>query len=166
MSGRGLTIALLASAAVNVFLIGAAVGLLATNALSPGGPGAPPPNPLRVAADQLNPTDRDALLLLMQDQVQANGPVLLDARKARREARRLMQAQPFDRAATAAALARARADDRQVRGQLEEAVVDFAAKLSPQERAVLSAGVMRAPAPRLPVRQGWLAKLGFAPPPS
>ena len=162
MNGRGLTIALLASAAVNVFLIGAAAGLILTNAFAPGGPQAPAPNPLRAAADRLDPNDRDALLQLMQDQVQANGPVLLDARKARREARRLMQAQPFDAAATAAALARARADDLQVRGQLEQAVVDFAARLSPQERARLSAGIMRPPPPPS-AHPGLLARLGLAP---
>jgi uncharacterized membrane protein len=166
MSARGLTIALLASAALNVFVIGAGAGLLASHAFSPaGGAGGPPQNPLRAAAERLDPADREALLQLMQDQVQANGPLLVDARKARREARALMLAQPFDRAATAAALGRARADEIQVRGRLEDAVVDFAARLSPQARATLSSGIMRATAPRRPARHAFLARLGLREPP-
>jgi uncharacterized membrane protein len=143
MSGRGLTIALVASAALNVFIIGAVAGLWVTHGFPDGGP-----PPLHAAADRLNPTDRAALQQVMHDQMEANGPVLLDARKARREARQLMLAQPFDPAATAAALARARADDQQIRAQFETAVVNFAATLSPQERAVLSTGLMRGNGPR------------------
>ncbi|MDR3513219.1 MAG: periplasmic heavy metal sensor [Caulobacteraceae bacterium] len=166
MSPRGLTIALLASAAVNVFLIGAAAGLMASNAFAPGGAAGQPANPLRAVAERLDPPNREALLQVMQDQVEASGPVLLDARKARREARRLMMAQPFDQAATLAALARARSDDVQVRTQLEGAVVAFAAQLSPQQRSILSSGLMRPSAPRGPLRRGFLARLGLAPRPS
>jgi uncharacterized membrane protein len=164
MTPRGLTIALLASAAVNVFLVGAAVGLVAVRGFAPEGPAAAPANPLRAAAERLDPDNRDAMLALLQDETQANGPVLLDARRARREASRLMMVQPFDKAATLAALNRARADDIQVRTQIEEAVVDFAAKLSPQQRAALSTGLIRPPAPK-PPRAGLLGRLGLAPPP-
>lgn len=156
MSPRALTIALLASAALNVFLVGAGAGVVAGRALAPAA--APPANPLRAAAQRLAPANREALLQLMQDQVQANGPVLLDARQARREAKRLMQVQPFDAAAAQAALARARADDLQVRGRLESAVIQFSAALPPDQRAILSAGLMRPP-PR-PAHAGLLARLG------
>lgn len=157
MNSRALIVALLISAALNVFVVGAAVGLV----LSGGLPAPPTPNPLRAAADRLEPPDRQALLDLLQDQAQANGPVLLDARTARREAKRLLLAQPFDAAATAAALSRARADDILVRGRIEDAVVAFAAKLGPAERARLSAGVMRPQQQRA----GLLARLGLGGPP-
>jgi uncharacterized membrane protein len=113
-------------------------------------------------AARLDPADRDALNQLLADQLQANGPVLLDARQARREARRLMLTQPFDATATSTALARARADDLQVRGRLEDAVVAFAARLTPQQRALLSSGIMRGGAPHGMMRRGLLV---LAPPP-
>jgi uncharacterized membrane protein len=141
MSPRSLTIALLASAALNVFLIGAGAGMMLAHAGWQGA--APPVNALRSAAQRLDPNNRDAMLEMLQDLNQANGPVLLDARRERREVRRLMTTEPFDKAATLAALTRARADDVQVRTQVEAAMVDFAAKLSPDQRAKLSAWVQR-----------------------
>lgn len=157
MSPRSLTIALLVSAALNVFLVGAGAGLMLTHGGWQGG-GGPPANSLRGAAQRLDPDNRDAMLEMLQDLNQANGPVLLDARLQRREVRRLLSTQPFDKNATLAALARARADDLQVRTQVEAAMVDFAAKLSPDQRARLSAWVQR-PAARQGGR-GWWARLG------
>lgn len=158
MSPRGLTIALLASAALNVFLVGAGAGLMLAHAGWQGG--GPPANSLRGAAQRLDPNNRDAMLAMLQDLNQANGPVLLDARRERREVRRLMTTEPFDKAATLAALARARADDVQVRTQVEAAMVDFAAKLSPDQRAKLSAWVQR-PQARQPGGRGLFGR--FAP---
>jgi len=140
MSQRSLVITLLVSAALNVFLVGSGVGLWASGGLGHhGGPDA-----LRAQADRLEPANRAAFAALIHDQVQANGPLLLDARTSRRAARKLMLAQPFDAAAVSAALARARADDLQVRAHMEDAVVGFAAKLSPSERVKLSDGIARA----------------------
>jgi uncharacterized membrane protein len=164
MSQRALILALLASAALNVFAIGAAVGVFASGALGPGH-GGPPPNPLRAAAARLPAADREGLTQLMEDQLQTSGPLLLDARQARHQARGLMQANPFDPVATKAALARARADETKVRGDLEAAVVDFAARLSPQERAVLAEGMTHPP--HGGPHRGLMAGLGAAsaPPP-
>jgi uncharacterized membrane protein len=137
MSPRSLTIALLVSAALNIFLVGAAIGLFLF------GPPRHPPFPLRDAAMGLDPANRAAFSQTVRDQFDASRPLLTDARGARREARRLMLTQPFDAEATRAALARARSDDQQVRQRIEDAVVDFAAKLSPEERVKLSDGIAR-----------------------
>ncbi len=85
----------------------------------------------------------------MQDEVQRQGPTALDARLARRQAAELMRQPTFDRAAAGAALDRARNDDMQVRAAVENALLDFAARLDQHGRTTLSEGLGRAP--------GWLA---------
>jgi uncharacterized membrane protein len=143
MGDRGLKIALVASLVLNVFVIGAAAGAVFIQFYAPAAKPAGSPNPLMVAAEKLNPADHDAFRQMMQDQNLMTGPTRLDARQARAEAIRLMQTQPFDRAAAGAALDRTRADDIKVRGVVENAVLDFAAKLGPQARATLSLGFVR-----------------------
>ena len=148
MSPRALWIALALSLVVNVFVIGAAAGLFFGREFGPhGGPG-PRPNPLMTAAEQLDPTDRDVFKALMQDEAQRQGPTLLDARMARRQAVELMRAPTFDRAAAGAALDRARADDMQARQKLENTMLDFAAKLDAPNRAALSEGLGHGPVMR------------------
>jgi uncharacterized membrane protein len=148
MSPRALWIALALSLVVNVFVIGAAAGLFFGREFGPhGGPG-PRPNPLMIAAEQLDPTDRDVFKALMQDEAQRQGPTLLDARMARRQAVSLMRSPSFDRAAAGAALDRARADDMQARQKLENTMLDFAAKLDAPNRAVLSEGLGHGPVMR------------------
>ena len=148
MSPRALWIALALSLVVNVFVIGAAAGLFFGREFGPhGGPG-PRPNPLMTAAEQLDPTDRDVFKALMQDEAQRQGPTLLDARMARRQAVGLIRAPTFDRAAAGAALDRARADDMQARQKLENTMLDFAAKLDAPNRAVLSEGLGHGPVMR------------------
>jgi uncharacterized membrane protein len=143
MDGRGLKIALVASLVLNVFVIGAAAGAVFVQFYAPPAKPAPAPNPYMVAGEKLAPADRDAFRQMMQDENMATGPTRLEARTARAEAVRLMQTQPFDRAAAGAALDRARAADIKVRGEVENAVLDFGAKLGPQGRATLSAGFAR-----------------------
>jgi uncharacterized membrane protein len=154
MRPRGLWIALGFSLVINVFLIGAAAGVIFSRALAPAAGAVQRQNPLMAAADRLDPTDRDAFRALMQDEVQHEGPTLLDSRMARRQAVALMQAPTFDRAAAGAAMDRARADDLEARQAIENAMLDFAAKLDAHGRTVLSEGVSRG-AIRLPLRAGF-----------
>ena len=64
MKGRGLLIALIVSAALNLFLIGAAAGVIALGAhMAHGGPARPGPA-LHHAAMALSPPHRIAFLLL------------------------------------------------------------------------------------------------------
>jgi uncharacterized membrane protein len=143
MDGRGFKIALAVSLVVNVFVIGAVAGfLLAPMVTPPGGP--PLKSPTILAGEQLNPEDRAEFHQMLSDVSQATGPTVLDARLARRELYQLLKVEPFDHNGATAAMARARADDQQVRARMDEAVLDFAAKLSPQERAALAEGFRRA----------------------
>jgi uncharacterized membrane protein len=137
---RGLTVALAVSVILNVFAVGAAAGLLLSRVIGPP-PAAAQRSRLVVAADKLDAADRAAFLELLHDQAQAEGPVLLDARQARRQAVAALRAPSFDRAAAGAALDRARADDIAVRTKIENAVLDFAVGLNAQQRAALAAGV-------------------------
>jgi uncharacterized membrane protein len=145
MSPRALWIALALSLVVNVFVVGAAAGLIFGRAFAPpSGPGMRP-NPLMAAAEKLDPTDRDVFKALMLDEAQRQASTQLDARMARRQAVALLRAPTFDRAAAGAALDRARADDAQVRAKLENTMLDFAAKLDAQNRGVLAEGLGHGP---------------------
>jgi uncharacterized membrane protein len=150
MRPRTLAILLGLSLVANVFVIGAFVGIYFSHELSPPPMAAQRPNPMMAAANRLDPTDRDVFRALMQDEVQRTGPTALDARVARRQAAELLRQPTFDRAAAAAALDRARADDIEVRRAVENAMLDFAARLDQPGRATLSQGLGRAP--------GWLAR--------
>jgi uncharacterized membrane protein len=149
MRPRTLAILLGLSLVLNVFVIGAFVGVFFGPTIGLPAPGGPRSNPMMAAADRLDPTDRDVFRALMQDEVQRQGPTALDARVARRQAAELLRQPTFDRAAAGAALDRARGDDMQVRQAVENALLDFAGRLDQQGRTILSEGLGRAP--------GWLA---------
>ena len=148
MSRRWVNTLLAVSLVVNLFVAGAVVGVLVVRqqVLSHASG-----DPLMDAANTLPAAERDAFRTMISTRIEALRPQLRDARLARREAMSRFQAQPFDRAATGAALARARADDLATRGQIEDVIVDFAAKLPPNERAGFAKGLSRAALAR------WLA---------
>jgi uncharacterized membrane protein len=137
-----LKIALAVSLTLNVFILGAAGGVLYTHAharMKPGGRvGA-----LSHAADDLNPADQIAFRRMLHEHVQAARPLLQDARRWRRDALDRLSTEPFDRAAAGAAMAKARDDEGKVRATLEDAILDFAAKLDPRERADMAADIRR-----------------------
>jgi uncharacterized membrane protein len=162
MRPRTLAILLAVSVILNVFVVGAFVGVFFGQSFGMSPPPAARPNAMMAAADRLDPTDRDVFRALMQDEVQRQGPTALDARMARRQAAELMRQPTFDRAAAGALLDRARSDDTQVRAAVENALLDFAARLDQHGRTTLSEGLGRAP--------GWLARraasaASSAPPP-
>lgn len=152
MSPRGLTIALFASVALNLFAVGAVVGgfVIAerlhgmTPVVRPGGQ-----QPLWRAADDLPTVHRDAYRGLLRDQALTVAQQVRDARQARRRAWAGLMADPFDAAATAKSLADARALEMQARGGVEQKIVEFAATLPADERAKLAQGLAHAtPGPR------------------
>jgi uncharacterized membrane protein len=61
-----------------------------------------------------------------------------EARAARVQAADALAADPYDPAAVSAALDRARTAEAATRASLENAVVDFAGDLKPEERAVIA----------------------------
>ena len=146
MRPRTLLIALAVSLVVNVFVIGAAIGVVFGRGLGPQPGPAQRPNAIMAAADRLDPADRAAFRAMMQDEVQREGPTQLDARMARRQVVAILSAPTFDRAAAGAALDKARADDIAVRKAVEDDMLDFAAQLDLQGRTALAEGLGRGPA--------------------
>jgi uncharacterized membrane protein len=154
MSDRGLKIALGISLVANVFVIGGVLGAVYMRAHSPAGMHGPLGNPLARATDMLNPNDRDAFHQMLRAQIPTIRPLQQDSRAARRQAMEDMTAPTFDRAGAGALMARARADDEKARGQIEDAILDFAAKLAPDERAALAKGMRRGAMQRWMLRKG------------
>lgn len=143
------------SLVLNLFVIGAVAGVLIIRqqALARAG------DPLMSAADALTPDRREAFRAMIGPTLLSLRPQLRDARMARHDAVARFQAQPFDRAAASADFARARADDAAARGQVEDALLDFAAKLPPDQRAAFAKGLTRSAVAR------WIASHpGRAPP--
>lgn len=137
------------SLTLNLFVIGAIIGVLILREQNLAGSAGH--DPVMGAADGLTPAHRDAYRAMMVQTLVSVRPTLRDARIARRQAMMQIVAEPFDRAAADASLARAREDDAAARGRVEDAVLDFAVTLPPQERSVLVRGLARAALAR------WLA---------
>lgn len=145
MSRRTLAIILFISLAVNVFLIGAVVGGLVVGqrvhhqrpAMARGG------QPLWAAANQLPPEQRRAYRRLLRGEAGEVRAGMSEVRAARVEAWRGLAA--GDPAAVKQELNAVRAREMAIRSGVEERIVDFAAGLSPVERARLVEGLTRPP---------------------
>lgn len=151
MSPRALTIALLASLAVNLFVIGAAAGVLLSGRLQPTPAGQPiGPMALWRAGDDLPEQERQAYHTLLREQSMAVRDDVRRSRHARRDAFRALGDDPVDAPAVRGRLDEARRLEMQARGRVESSLVDFAARLPPRERAELAQGLTEfAPGPRL-----------------
>ncbi len=159
MALRPIEAALGFSLALNVILLGGVGGAALTLwRLAPVRAAQAGRQPLRMAGDSLTPDRRRAFRAAIRQTNQGLVPVVQQARDARREAARLFIQPQFDRAAVIAALDRAKAADLEARTRLEGAIVDFAAPLSPQERASLAEGLRRSG----PLRQPFVARRGAA----
>src|SRR6185436_16027779 len=98
MKGRGLLIALIVSAALNLFLIGAAAGVIALGAhMAHGGPARPGPA-LHHAAMALSPPHRIAFFARLREVGRATRPTAQQARRLRWEAWATAGGRPFDAA--------------------------------------------------------------------
>jgi uncharacterized membrane protein len=142
MSGPWPKVLLAVSLVLNLFVIGAVIGVLVIRQHALAQAGAV--DPVMSAANALPADKRDAFRAAMAARLQSLRPQLRDARIARRAAMARLQLEPFDRAAASADLARGRADDAAARGQVEEAILDFAATLPVDQRAALAKGLGRA----------------------
>lgn len=150
MSPRALTIALLASLAINLFAVGAAVGVFVAGRNAPPMRGQPlGPAALWRAGDALPPDQRQAYRDLLRAQSLEVRQEVRQSRRARREAFEALGEDRVDPAAIRSRLDEARRLEMQARGQVEGALVDFAARLPPPERADLALGLTNfAPGPR------------------
>ncbi|MBN9222668.1 MAG: periplasmic heavy metal sensor [Mesorhizobium sp.] len=133
---RGLVVA---SVVLNVFLAGA----LASGAvwLKHARTGAG--YSLETAGGRLPEQDRKAFRQALRQVRMESRQLILDGQQARQEAADLLQQPVVDKAALAAALERARNADVTVRTRLEQAIVDFAANTSPENRSVLASALIR-----------------------
>ena len=131
---RAPVIALIASVALNLFLI-AAIGVVVFVGAGAGRRIQQPV--LRHAAQSLNPADRAGLLTMLRTQGRAARPANQRARALRLEGWSSLGDPTFDPAAAKTKLAEARNLNLATRGAVEDAVVDFAAGLPPSERAAL-----------------------------
>ena len=141
-----LAIGLFISLALNLFLIGAAAGVIALGLRMARENGAP--NPLAAATRDLPQPDRRQFRQMLVAERSAVAP---DARRSRdlRAAAWSALANPSpDVAAVKSELAQSRTIDIGVRTRVEERVVDYVAGLSPRDRAIFAAGMRKAlPAP-------------------
>ena len=147
MSPRRLYIALFASLALNLFAIGAVVGGFAIAHRL--GPPPPPPGggmgqgPLWAAADSLPADQATTYRRLLREQTQGLSQQVRAARQARREAWLSLNTEPFNAAAVTRSLVQARNLEMQARAGVEQTIVDFAAKLTPEQRAKLADGLAK-----------------------
>ncbi|MDO8801408.1 periplasmic heavy metal sensor [Phenylobacterium sp.] len=142
-SQRTLTLALVASVALNLFVIGAVVGVvvLGHRMREAVGGANRPRQPLWSAADTLPPEHQRAYRQLLRGQAGPVGGQMRQARQARRDAWGDLGAEPLNGPAVSRRLAEARALEMTARGGVEDRIVAFAATLPPAERADLAKGL-------------------------
>lgn len=143
-------IALVVSLVLNVFLVGAAVGVLALGARMArhGPPGVVAGGgQLWRASLALPPAQARTFRQAVRAQAQNTRPMAEAGRQARHDAWLSGAADPFDAAATKAALARARTADQATRERLENAVVDIAGALPPDQRRAVFRALAEPPGP-------------------
>jgi uncharacterized membrane protein len=145
MTARWTSIALIASGALNLFLIGTGVTLIALGANGVSDRSPERPN-LRAAAMSLAPEHRRQFNALLR----AEGKSVHDANRRARALRiatwSSLATATFDPATAKADLARARALNQESRGKVEDGVLDFAAGLPAVERAGFGEAMRRAAA--------------------
>lgn len=141
MRGRSLLVTLIASLALNLFLLGAGAAAFLLRPAADAAQSAPAG--LLAAADRLQPDDREAFRLMLRREGKAIAPDLREARAARREAAAALSAETPDQVGALAALTRARAAELRARGRLESVVVQFAAPLPAPDRKALAATLRR-----------------------
>jgi uncharacterized membrane protein len=144
MSRRALVIALIASLAINLFVLGGFAGAVLMGRLRPPGP---PPlfGPPRLAAvgSALTPAHREAWESTVRQNAQSAWPKLRQARLLRRQAWQGLTGDPVNPQAALAGLDQARTLEFQARAEMDRAVVGFAATLPADERSKLGEALSR-----------------------
>jgi uncharacterized membrane protein len=142
MSERSIRLLLAASLAVNIFVLGAAAGAgYMWRAQEVRRDAAGEQRGLRFAADGLSPEQRKAFRQALAEARRQSAADVEAARAGREEVARLIEAEPIDPAAINGALATIRQADMALRNRLEQAIVSFAAGLTPADRVRLVDGL-------------------------
>lgn len=139
MSKSWVRVLVIASVVLNVFLAGAFAGGAVWLRNAKAGAG----YSLETAGGRLPEQDRKVFRKALRQVRMDSRQTILDGQQARQEAADLLQQPVVDAAALSAALERARNADVTLRTRLEQAIVDFAANTSPQNRSVLASALMR-----------------------
>lgn len=108
---------------------------------------APARPPLVSAADGLSPETRQAFRRALNEANKRNRPLTQQARAERLAALSALGAQGYDSGEVARRLALARDLEQQARGNVEVALANFTATLSPQERVIFAEGLAKVYAP-------------------
>jgi uncharacterized membrane protein len=143
MSRRSLLIVVFVSLALNLFLIGAVVGVGAMGLRPPHRPEARSGPGMAAAAEALSPEQRMAWRTMLREQARVSGPKLREARIARRTAWRRVAEEPMDTQAILADLARSRTIEQAERTAMDQRMVEFAAALPLADRVRLSNALNR-----------------------
>ncbi|AOI75966.1 MULTISPECIES: periplasmic heavy metal sensor [unclassified Burkholderia] len=155
MTERGWKFTLVGSVVLNVFMLGAIGGgayqwFSTHRDQHPGTPASR--TALRFAADELPDARRREFAAALKAARKDGRDLAREGRDGRIAVLDLLAAPQLDRAAIDAALERTRAADTALRAQVERSVVDFAATLTPDERAKFVDGLQRSGNWRLPPR--------------
>jgi len=128
--------ALFVSLALNVFIVGAFVGLHLAGGRPHGGPtpGPRPGNPVAAAVRTLSPAEQAAWRAQMPEFSQTFGPKVRQARQLSRQTMLSFGDEPFDAQAKLAALRQARALEQEGRTEMDRRIVTFAATLPAADR--------------------------------
>jgi len=140
------TIVLIGSMTLNVFLVGAAAGIYIAGArIAPSTSLKlrPAPN-IWVAAEALPPPDRLRFRAMLRDRAATLQPQLQAVHGARMEASALISAPNFDTSAISAAFERARLGEATVRSEFDRALISYLAGMPQAERAALAEAMVRA----------------------
>ncbi|VWC98332.1 periplasmic heavy metal sensor [Burkholderia contaminans] len=156
MSERGWKFVLVGSVVLNVFMLGA-IGGGAYQWFSTHrdlrAAGAPASHTaLRFAADELPDARQQEFVAALKAARKDGRDFAREGRDDRITVLDLLAAPQLDRTAIDAALDRTRAADTALRAQVERSVVDFAATLTPDERAKFVDGLRRSGNWRLPAK--------------
>lgn len=152
MKPRGLIIALVASLALNLFLAGLIVGgAVVARRMAELRPavGGQARTPLWRAGDALPQPQRRAFRQAIRQAAASTQDQIREGRGLRRDSIAMLEQPTFDAAAARAGMDRARRIDGEARSQLDGAILEFAATLTPEQRLVLAAGLRQAMAGQL-----------------
>jgi uncharacterized membrane protein len=144
MTSRAVWIALVASLGLNLFGLGAFVGVKLTEARAPHRDGPPPAvaprgrNPLAEAVRALPPEAQAAWRAENHAFAEENGPRLRETRRQTREALMALGAEPLDAETALAQLRAARAAEQAGRAAMDARLVAFAARLPPEDRSAFA----------------------------
>ncbi|WP_431825131.1 periplasmic heavy metal sensor [Burkholderia sp. F1] len=158
MNERSWKRAFVGSAVLNVFMLGGIVGgtyqwMTTHRDAHAAGTPAGQNTALRFAADELSWMRQREFAAALKQARQDGRDLAQQGRDGRLMVLDLLAAPQIDRPAIDAALARTRASDSALRAQVEGSVVDFAATLTPDERAKFVDGLKRSGNWRLPGQQ-------------